>query len=210
MPHWILFIFLFHHENVLWKFFISGYDIDIVRIEAINLVDSVLDQSISIVHSQHYPDTIRSESEHFAITCDVIGVDLIKSPTIESMSGKSFDDFMPDIEVGINVNDSNNSLCNVNDHITTDGVYDDVKRYERIERKFERLSSQLDVDFDKSDDQCQADFDKAVLSNVHSDEVSNLQSDFSKISWDESASATTGDMGLNTPDNDIQELPRGD
>lgn len=169
----------------------------------------MLDQSISIVHSQHYPDTIRSESENFAITCDVIGVDLIKSPTIESMSGKSFDDFMPDIDVGLNVNDSNNSLCNVNDRIT-DGVHDDVKRYERIERKFERLSSQLDIDFDKSDDQCQADFDKAVLSNVHSDEVSNLQSDFSKISWDESASATTGDMGLNTPDNDMQELPRGD
>lgn len=195
---------------MLWKFFISGYDNDIVRIEAINLVDSVLDESIGIVHSQHYPDTIRSESEHFAITCDVIGVDLIKSPTIESMSGKSFDDYMPDVDVGdINVNDSRNSLCNVNDHIT-DGVHDDVKRYERIERKFERLSSQLDIDFDRSDDQCQAEFDKAVQSNVQSDEVSNLQSDFSKISWDESASATTGDMGLITPDNDLQELPRGD
>ncbi len=174
----------------------------------------MLDESISIVHSQHNnADTIRSESEHFAITCDVIGVDLIKSPTIESMSGKSFDDYMPDIDIGLNVNDSNNSLCMVNDHITDGdggGVYDDVKRYERIERKFERLSSQLDGEFDKSDDQCQADFDKVVVSNVHSDEVSNLQSDFSKISWDESASATTGDMALNTPDNDIQELPRGD
>ncbi|KAG4078375.1 hypothetical protein HA402_013085 [Bradysia odoriphaga] len=185
----------------------KGYDNDSVRIEAINLVDSVLDQSCSIVYSQHYPDTIRSESEHFAITCDVTGIDLIKSPTIESMSGKSFDDFMPDIDVGCNVNERNNSLCMVTDHIT-DGVRDDVKRYERIERKFERLSSQLDVEFDKSGDQCQADFDRAVQSNVQSDEVSNLQSDFSKISWDESASATTGDMGLNTPDNDIQELPR--
>lgn len=169
----------------------------------------MLDQSISIVHSQHCADTLQSESENFAITCDVVGVDLIKSPTIESMSGKSFDDFMPDVDVGSNVNDSNNSLCMVNDR-TTDGVHDDVKRYECIERKFERLSSQLDIEFDRSDEQCQADFDKAVLSNVQSDEVSNLQSDFSKISWDESVSATTGDMGLNTPDNDIQELPRGD
>lgn len=34
-----------------------------------------------------------SESENYAITCDVVGgVDVVKSPTIESMSGKSFDD----------------------------------------------------------------------------------------------------------------------
>lgn len=57
------------------------------------LVDYVLERSTFIVNSQqHSSNTLHSESENFAITCDPNGADLIKSPTIESMSGKSFDD----------------------------------------------------------------------------------------------------------------------
>lgn len=78
-----------------------------VRQEATVLVDNVLEQSIHIVNVQQDRDHIEtynvvdnytraeynSESENYAITCDdVDGLDVIKSPTIESMSGKSFDD----------------------------------------------------------------------------------------------------------------------
>ncbi|XP_034657366.1 ankyrin-2 isoform X6 [Drosophila subobscura] len=78
-----------------------------IREEAIILVDSVLEESVEIIEShgidqQHQANghefvkqEYNSESENYAITCDDIdGVDVIKSPTIESMSGKSFDDNM--------------------------------------------------------------------------------------------------------------------
>lgn len=83
-------------------------NIENVRQEATVLVDNVLEQSIHIVNEQQDRDHIEtynvvvdnntraeynSESENYAITCDdVDGLDVIKSPTIESMSGKSFDD----------------------------------------------------------------------------------------------------------------------
>lgn len=214
----------------------SGIQYDLIRNEAITLVDSVLDESVCIVNNnstaqllqQNNVETLCSESENFAITCDINGVDLIKSPTIESMSGKSFDDniSVSDIDIGvnnysihhhpINHNNNNNITCNrTTDERSTSSVVattidDDVKtakKYERIERKFERLSSQLDPD---DIDNKEIDFEQTIQSNVNPDELSNLQSDFSKISWDESVSATTADMGLGTPDNDIQDLPKGD
>lgn len=64
-----------------------------VRSEAQQLVDNVLERSIFFINSQQpSSNTLHSESEQFAITCDPNGAELIKSPTIESMSGKSFDD----------------------------------------------------------------------------------------------------------------------
>lgn len=53
-------------------------------------VTSVVVVGMNTDSSNRYND---SESENYAITCDdVDGLDVIKSPTIESMSGKSFDD----------------------------------------------------------------------------------------------------------------------
>lgn len=195
----------------------------------------MLDESVCIVNNnstaqllqQNNVDPLCSESENFAITCDINGVDLIKSPTIESMSGKSFDDniSVSDIDIGVNnysihhhpINHNNNINCkrttdNGSTSSVVDPTFDDddvktAKKYERIERKFERLSSQLDPD---DIDNKEIDFEQTIQSNVNPDELSNLQSDFSKISWDESVSATTADMGLSTPDNDIQDLPKGD
>lgn len=67
--------------------------LNLVRTEAIQLVDNVLERSVFFISSQqHSSNTLYSESEQFAITCDPHGADLVKSPTIESMSGKSFDD----------------------------------------------------------------------------------------------------------------------
>jgi len=70
--------------------------------EAKILVDNVLEESVEFIESHgstNGHDSIKheynSESDNYAITCDDIGgVDVIKSPTIESMSGKSFDDNM--------------------------------------------------------------------------------------------------------------------
>ncbi|XP_017121393.1 ankyrin-2 isoform X23 [Drosophila elegans] len=74
-----------------------------IREEANILVDRVLEESVEIIESHGHQANgheiakldYNSESENYAITCDDIGgVDVIKSPTIESMSGKSFDDNM--------------------------------------------------------------------------------------------------------------------
>lgn len=79
----------------------------------------------------------------------------------------------------------------------------------RIEHKFEKLTTHFGVgDIDEQASAFDANFDTMV----HDDEISNLQSDFSKMSWDDSVSPTTntlGDIGLNTPDNDIQDIAAG-
>lgn len=50
-----------------------------------NINDTVVDNNIRLENN--------SDSNNYAITCDIVGgLDVIKSPTIESMSGKSFDD----------------------------------------------------------------------------------------------------------------------
>lgn len=80
-------------------------------------------------------------------------------------------------------------------------------RTRRIEHKFEKISSNvedLDVEADK--------FDEQFETVVADDEISNLQGEFSKLSWDDSLSPTTNtlaDIGQNTPDNDIQDLVAG-
>lgn len=66
----------------------------------------------------------------------------------------------------------------------------------RVERKFEHLSSEV-----RDDDPVTVD------DLVNKEDISMLQTDFSKISWDESLSATTGEFGSNsTPDNDLQDV----
>ncbi|XP_032596213.2 ankyrin-2 isoform X2 [Drosophila grimshawi] len=83
-----------------------------IREEAKILVEHVLEESVDYIESQgdqpNGHDSIRleynSESENYAITCDdIVGVDVIKSPTIESMSGKSFDDNMSFTDENINL-----------------------------------------------------------------------------------------------------------
>lgn len=167
----------------------------------------------TIASNDNYADSVattaRSDSEPFAITCDVNGVDLLKSPTIESMSGKSFDD---------NISVPEDSIS----HIGTEYDHDESERspvkrshnLDRIDRKFERLSCQLMEADDGVDSAALTDeFERAMIGSeiLNSDEVNNCMSDFSKISWDDSASATTaGEGALGTPDNDIQDLPKGD
>lgn len=79
-------------------------------------------------------------------------------------------------------------------------------RARRIDHKIEKLSTDMD--------DVSAKFDEAFEMSVPEDEISALQGDFSKLSWDESVSPTTNtmaDMAQNqiTPDNDIQDLIAG-
>lgn len=96
-------------------------NIENVRHEAIVLIDNILEESIHSVNEQQDHNYIEkhqivensnktevnSESENYAITCDdIAGLDVVKSPTIESMSAKSFDD----------------NLSFTDEHITTDSA----------------------------------------------------------------------------------------
>jgi hypothetical protein len=166
-----------------------------------------------------------SDSENYAIKSEISPNDyenLIKSPTIESMSGKSFDDniSVPDDHFNtVIVSTSSTKPINTDDDDNDAGDDDgDVRKksnniarkYQSIERKFERISSQLlDDDLERNDEIYQNEFDLAYSSL--NEDGTNLQNDFSKISWDESVSVTTtatgtGDLGNNTPDNDLQDL----
>lgn len=287
--------------------------LNFIQTEANNLVDSILDESVTILNnnsSSYCPsplmqannqqsedknlnlidindtkqpselplininnysinpsDMAQSDdmSESYAIKsdCDII----VKSPTIESMSGKSFDDDFNAINDSINNNSNdnvnydipmNNTATNipstsniaVTEHSipsanpgestivssTTTTVLDDPNltflskerddsneaivrnlsesKLRRIERKFEHLSSQVDdeeKERDKfretsdSDNENDLDIDP-IDSLVNKEDISVLQNEFSKISWDESLSATTGDFGSSTPDNDLHDV----
>lgn len=84
--------------------------------------------------------------------------------------------------------------CSENDAIVRNI---DEHKLHRVERKFEHLSSEVRED------------DAATVDDlVNKEDVSMLQTDFSKISWDESLSAATGEElgSSSTPDKDLQEV----
>uniref|UniRef100_A0A1A9X0Y1 Uncharacterized protein n=1 Tax=Glossina brevipalpis TaxID=37001 RepID=A0A1A9X0Y1_9MUSC len=169
-----------------------------IRFQAKILVDRVLEDSIHVVDEQRDHDDIdnnkhdyNSESENYAITCDDInGLEVIKSPTIESMSVAS----------------EQKCMSEGTDEREEDETDIIIKtRTRRIDHKFQKLSGgyEQDIDIDA------AQFDEQFGALVQDDEISNLQGEFSKLSWDDSVSPTTntlGDIGQNTPDNDIQDF----
>lgn len=301
--------------------------LNLIQTEAITLVDSILEESVTVVNNSSYnssfaqendllqhdrrqlnhqlsheensydqqqqqfqlplinvnnysinPDQAHSDeiSENFAIKsdCDII----VKSPTIESMSGKSFEDVDDDFNFSSSVsgfNDvkvessSNNTATNItnppaknfseqdlieaeaksledailnesaqgvqregqilsskpkvsflaSDSVDLLGNYEanaelleskkspktlhniSEQKLHRVERKFEHMSSEV-----REDDPDVVDLDQKIDDLVDKEDISLLQNDFSKISWDESLSATTGDFGSSTPDNDLQDV----
>lgn len=247
--------------------FTGDNSLETIQTEAKHLVDSILEESVTIVNntSNQPQDTdtdIDSEfkqpiqpsqlplihinsynvntssdqyyaqsdeiSENFAIKsdCDII----VKSPTIESMSGKSFDEDFNFSNVATNVASSqdehnaldstliSNTATNILDNIASSSInaLDDQfyslsndpgkivrnlseNKLRRVDRKFEHLSSEQDDE--NADDIDQIDIDNLV----NTDDISQLQNEFSKISWDESLSGTTGDY-VSTPDNDLHDL----
>uniref|UniRef100_A0A1A9UJL2 Uncharacterized protein n=1 Tax=Glossina austeni TaxID=7395 RepID=A0A1A9UJL2_GLOAU len=146
-----------------------------------------LDEYLPESHSE----TAKQESENYAITCDDInGLEVIKSPTIESMSVAS------------------EQICMSEGSDERDADETDIiikTRTRRIDHKFQKLSGGHEQDIDVG----AAQFDEQFGAIVQDDEISNLQGEFSKLSWDDSISPTTntlGDIGQNTPDNDIQDI----
>ncbi|XP_058448768.1 serine-rich adhesin for platelets-like [Malaya genurostris] len=208
--------------------------LNLVQSEASNLVDSILEQSVSIVSSSQLQANAaidaqaQSESEQYAIRSDILSSNeadlVVKSPTIESMSGKSFDDNIsnPDYDTSeanqliaylATVTPSGEAEDGAMPTVTDsrepvgDGIVDEAAQKERrakkIDRHFARLSSDIEPEelLDKN-----REYDEAI--EQIKDEVSMLQSEFSKMSWDESISATTGDFGSSTPDHDLQETDK--
>uniref|UniRef100_A0A182V8K9 Uncharacterized protein n=1 Tax=Anopheles merus TaxID=30066 RepID=A0A182V8K9_ANOME len=224
----------------------DGYLV-LVRSEAGRLVDDVLEQSVSIVSSSQGPGPMTidrdlqqpSESEQYAIRSDILsstdGDLVVKSPTIESMSGKSFDDNMSNPEYdalllgtagfgapatgadggqpmsrALGADDSAAEDEGSDAKLSADGAgavaaatkdqaAESARRAKKIDRKYARLSADLGPEalLDKNQE-----YDEAI--SQIKDEVSMLQSEYSKMSWDESVSMTTGDFGSSTPDNDLQ------
>lgn len=214
----------------------DGYLV-LVRSEAGRLVDDVLEQSVSIVSSSQGPGPMTidrdlqqpSESEQYAIRSDILsstdGDLVVKSPTIESMSGKSFDDNMSNPEydallLGTAGGQPMSQALGADDNaaedegsdakltadgagtvatVTKDQAAESARRAKKIDCKYARLSADLGPEalLDKNQE-----YDEAI--SQIKDEVSMLQSEYSKMSWDESVSMTTGDFGSSTPDNDLQ------
>lgn len=114
----------------------------------------------------------------------------------ESATGNALNDDEPSLSLSLSDPIDNPAIVrNLSEH-----------KLRRIERKFEHLSSQVDDDDNDNANQSN-DFDLEQIDNlINKDDISMLQNEFSKISWDESLSATTGDFGSSTPDNDLLDV----
>lgn len=132
---------------------------------------------------------------------------IVRSPTIESFTNKSFEEYVNSVEVENEVEKPKNEPPKPKRRfVFTDSVDEkDVKPEKkapssRVDRKFERLSSEID-DLETKENEFEATFADVK------DDVSGLQSEFSKISWgdDSNSQATTGDeLASNTPDDVLQ------
>lgn len=130
---------------------------------------------------------LHSESENYAITCDLSnGAEFLKSPTIESISGKSFDENMSPHE--------ERDLLDI--HLPSEKLETTEWKTTKTDRKFEALSKDFETEGPEDVG--------AAFEILEGEDVSQLQNEFSKLSWDESQSTTTIDPNLSTPDNDLQ------
>lgn len=183
--------------------------VESVYAEAHTLVNSVLEESAAIVSSQLSNTTL--PNGNLVVRTPGINV-IVKSPTIESLPNDSFEDEFDKAK------DESPAPVVVAEQrpkpkrrfVFTDSKDSDdeqkpkpVERRQpssRVDRKFERLSSEID-DLDQNEEQYKQEFE-AAYEDVK-EEVSALQSEFSKLSYDDSNSAATG-ADSNTPDNDLQ------
>jgi hypothetical protein len=115
--------------------------------------------------------------------------------SIHTIETDSFDT----LASGSNTNNSftiNNNVISDDDELSNEdpAIVRNIseQKLKRVERKFEHLSSEV-----RDDDS------ETVDDLVNKEDISTLQTDFSKISWDETLSATTSG---NTPDNDLQDV----
>jgi hypothetical protein len=152
-------------------------DDDNVHAKAQNLVDTVLQETIDKPFSKVKPTKVSFLASE---SVDLLGNYEASSSFPELEEIPSF----PELE------ESPRTLHNISEH-----------KLHRVERKFEHLSSEV-----REDDPELVDLDQKIDDLVDKEDISMLQNDFSKISWDDSLSATTGDLGSSTPDNDLQDV----
>lgn len=187
--------------------------VESVYVEAHALVNSILEESANIVGSQ-LADTMIPNG-NLVIKTPGINV-IVKSPTIESLPNSSFEcesDYTGATPSPVTVTSNADRPKPKRRFVFTDSKDSDddqkpkvVTERERkqpsskVDGKFESLSSEID-DIEMNEEQYRQDFD-AAFDDVK-DEVSALQSEFSKLSYDETNSAATGADSA-TPDNDLQ------
>uniref|UniRef100_A0A336M8Q0 CSON013775 protein n=1 Tax=Culicoides sonorensis TaxID=179676 RepID=A0A336M8Q0_CULSO len=185
-----------------------------VQIEANNLVDSVLEESVNIISGQlndskiSLPISSGKINENGTLNIEPpVGINVIvKSPTLESLTSKSFEEYVNNLEVE---KEQKKEIPPKPKRrfVFTDSLEEKESKHDkkppsaRVDRKFERLSSDIE-DLEKKENEFDATFGDLK------DDVSALQSDFSKLSWgdDSNSQGTTGDeLASNTPDDVIQE-----
>lgn len=150
------------------------------------LVSSDEEEYIVQAEAQNLVDTILQETAEILKTDEPVSK--VKRPKVSFLASESVD-LLGNYEAFSNIpQEAPKTLHNINE-----------QKLRRVERKFEHLSSEV-----REDDSDIEDLDQKIDDLV--DDTSLLQNDFSKISWDESLSATTGDFGSSTPDNDLQDV----
>lgn len=149
-------------------------------------VSSDEEEYIVQAEAQNLVDTILQETVEILKTDEPVSK--VKRPKVSFLASDSVD-LLGNYEAISNIpKEAPKTLHNISE-----------QKLRRVERKFEHLSSEV-----REDDPDIEDLDQKIDDLV--DDTSLLQNDFSKISWDESLSATTGDFGSSTPDNDLQDV----
>lgn len=162
----------------------SSSSSDDVHAQAEVLLKTNLDSDDSI------SDELQAKAQHLVDEVLLTTVATVENSEAVSDVKKSVS--FVESEIAAVIPDSDESLAPIVRNIAEPAL-------KRVERKFEHLSSEV-----REDDPDSTDLDQ-IDGLVNKEDISALQSDFSKISWDESLSPTTGDFGSSTPDNDLQD-----
>lgn len=201
-------------QTVVEKIYDSDYseeDNDEVEDEAESLVEEPLQEPVDFENSESSSDDVQAEAQNLVekVLDDTVAILESDSPSDDGQAmaqdleekvlhatASSFDKAAADVAKSVSFLESEIADSSDNAAIVRNIGEQKLKR---VERKFEHLSSEVREDDPDSPDLEQID------RLVSKEDLSALQNDFSKISWDESLSATTGDLGSSTPDNDLQD-----
>lgn len=185
------------------------------QVEVQNLYDDIMNESVELLNSSSSASDADDEAQNLiqsALIENVLDSNDSNSDVEEKAS--NLVDFV--LKESFDAVESDKAACNVKPSVSfaseIAAVIDDFdenaaivrnipeQKLHRVVRKFEHLSSEV-----REDDLDSPDLDQ-LDSLVNKEDISLLQNDFSKISWDESLSPTTGEFGSSTPDNDLQDV----
>lgn len=161
-----------------------------------SLISTVQSTVIDNLINEPFGSIIKTTKTTVSFSPDTFVTSIPFDADIDSAAGNALIDDEPSLSLSLSDPIDNPAIVrNLNEH-----------KLRRIERKFEHLSSVRDDDDDENPNESN-DFDLEQIDNlINKDDISMLQNEFSKISWDESLSATTGDLGSSTPDNDLIDV----